>query len=147
MPLSPKDLAKLSPAPSSAALPAEIEALGDAPGGTVSLHVQGRSRAIILRGKRELILGRGVAAGNLIDLTDSGAIFLGVSRQHAAIRLFEQGCVIEDLGSVNGTWVNGNRLVPSKQYALRSGDQIRLGRLMIVFVHYAHPATDASLYS
>ena len=39
--------------------------------------------------------------------------------------------VVEDLGSVNGTFVNGNRLAPHRPEALHTGDQLQLGELLI----------------
>jgi len=47
-----------------------------------------------------------------------------VSRHHIQIRLLPTGMVIEDLGSTNGTWVNGRRLVEPR--TLDPGDQIRV---------------------
>lgn len=47
-----------------------------------------------------------------------------VSRHHAQIRLLPTGAVIEDLGSTNGTWLNGQRLAQPR--ALSPGDRIRL---------------------
>jgi pSer/pThr/pTyr-binding forkhead associated (FHA) protein len=34
-----------------------------------------------------------------------------------------------DMGSTNGTYVNGRRLVPNQTYILRDGDEIRFSRL------------------
>ena len=50
----------------------------------------------------------------------------GVSRQHAGIRNDEQGYWIEDLGSRNGTYVNGVELEGEGQ-RLRDADRIQLG--------------------
>jgi len=47
-----------------------------------------------------------------------------VSRHHLQIRLLPTGTMIEDLGSTNGTWVNGRRL--SEPRTLSQGDQIRI---------------------
>jgi len=47
-----------------------------------------------------------------------------VSRHHIQIRLLPTGTMIEDLGSTNGTWVNGRRLVEPR--TLSQGDQIRI---------------------
>ncbi len=49
----------------------------------------------------------------------------GVSRRHAVIRLTDSGLVIEDLGSSNGTFVNGERI--EKARSLSPGDEVRLG--------------------
>ena len=47
-----------------------------------------------------------------------------VSRRHLQIRLLPTGTMIEDLGSTNGTWVNGRGLVEPR--TLSPGDQIRV---------------------
>src|SRR5215472_12426354 len=50
---------------------------------------------------------------------------LGVSRRHAELRQEADGYVIVDLGSHNGTWVNGSSVKGT--YRLRPGDTIRIG--------------------
>jgi pSer/pThr/pTyr-binding forkhead associated (FHA) protein len=47
-----------------------------------------------------------------------------VSRHHVQIRLLPAGTMIEDLGSTNGTWVNGRRMVEPR--TLSPGDEIRV---------------------
>ena len=47
-----------------------------------------------------------------------------VSRRHATIRTLDDGLAIEDLGSTNGTFVNGERLTGVS--ALRDGDVIKM---------------------
>lgn len=54
----------------------------------------------------------------------------GVSRKHAVIRLTERGFVLEDLGSQNGTFVNGAR-VPT--HDLANGDEIWIGDVKVRF--------------
>lgn len=54
----------------------------------------------------------------------------GVSRKHAVIRLTERGFVLEDLGSQNGTFVNGAR-VPA--HDLANGDEIWIGDVKVRF--------------
>ncbi len=49
-----------------------------------------------------------------------------VSRRHARIAVGTDRCVLEDLGSTNGTWVNGDRLEAPRE--LVHGDRIRIGR-------------------
>lgn len=66
-----------------------------------------------------------------IDLIDDLAMECGVSREHAAIFGRGEDVMIEDLGSTNGTLVNGNRLDPYIPEILRHGDQLQLGRLLI----------------
>ncbi len=52
-----------------------------------------------------------------------------VSRQHAIIRVTESGLVIEDVGSSNGTYVNGVRITRAP---LGIGDTIQVGRTKVV---------------
>ena len=60
-----------------------------------------------------------------------------ISRAHAAIGFDGEAFFIEDLGSTNGTSVNGKReggAVKGKRaprLALNSGDEIRLGKLLL----------------
>ena len=48
-----------------------------------------------------------------------------VSRRHAELHPTEGEWILKDLGSSNGTYVNGQRVVNT--YALKLGDQIRFG--------------------
>ncbi len=53
------------------------------------------------------------------------------SNQHARIYRAEDGFYVEDLGSTNGTYVNGKRInYPTE---LRYGDRIRVGRTVLEF--------------
>ena len=53
-----------------------------------------------------------------------------ISRRHAVISFTGAGYVITDLGSANGTWVNGQRI--AQPTALRPGDNIRIGTNQLV---------------
>jgi len=96
--------------PSEAPAPAAIQGpipevllfLGDKQLGTFSL------------GKRELTIGRNPGNDILIDN-------VGVSRRHAVIKVSGDRVVAEDLGSANGTFVNGERITSCE---LRDGDEI-----------------------
>lgn len=70
------------------------------------------------------VIGR--AKGADLRLQDSA-----VSREHAAIEVRGSQTVLRDMGSDNGTWIN-NRKVKG-EHTLRSGDEIRVGRLRLVF--------------
>lgn len=54
-----------------------------------------------------------------------------VSRRHARVRFGDQGYEIEDLGSSNGTSVNGVRVTDTA--ALRVGDRVQIGRTVLLF--------------
>lgn len=55
----------------------------------------------------------------------------GVSRVHAVFERFGDSWCVRDLGSRNGTFVNGGRIVGER--ALHPGDEILLGRLRLLF--------------
>ena len=67
----------------------------------------------------------------LVDLTSLG-IDYGISRTHALIRQAGVGYQIIDLESSNGTWLENERLVPKKPYAVESGNRVRMGRLNVL---------------
>ncbi|MBT9315702.1 FHA domain-containing protein [Leptothoe spongobia] len=57
-----------------------------------------------------------------------------LSRCHAALQYSpEQGFILSDLESTNGTYVNGEKL--QRVYALRDGDRIRIGSSLFHFFH------------
>lgn len=72
-------------------------------------------------GETEVIIGREETADFVIA---SGA----VSRRHARISLQDGAYVIEDLGSSNGTFLNGAAL--TEPTSLQPGDKIRLGQMI-----------------
>lgn len=51
-----------------------------------------------------------------------------VSRIHADIRVEGDAYYIEDVGSSNGTYVNGMSLLPGNRHRLRSGDRVSMGK-------------------
>jgi pSer/pThr/pTyr-binding forkhead associated (FHA) protein len=53
------------------------------------------------------------------------------SHLHAIIERFPAGWCVTDLGSSNGTWVNGERIWAS--HRLRHGDEIRIGQTRLIF--------------
>ncbi len=70
-----------------------------------------------------LIIGRG---GVDIELTTTD-----VSRRHARISVGDRGFQLEDLGSANGTFLNGARV--SSAIPLRVGDHVQIGNTVFVF--------------
>ena len=56
------------------------------------------------------------------------------SRQHAVV-VFEKGNVlIEDLNSLNGTWVNGVRIHAGQPRQLRAGDVVQIGTVQLKLI-------------
>ncbi len=100
---------------------------------SVIIHVRDAAEPLVLNPKEETILGRvdpTTVSKVGLDLTPFGAQEKGVSRIHAAIRRGEDTLTLVDLGSVNGTLLNGQRLAPNQPRVLRDGDEIRLGKLV-----------------
>lgn len=103
----------------------------------VALVVAGHQEPVMVKGSRSIVLGRyspGEAAPT-VDLTPFDAGVLGVSRQHARIVRDRQGLTVEDLSSTNGTRVNKVQLEPRTPFALRSGDMVQLGQL-VLYVYF-----------
>ena len=69
----------------------------------------------------------GHSFGRLPDLVDHSLTVEGLSRRHFRISMDRGRTFLEDLNSTNGTFVNGERLVPYRAQQLRAGDEIRAG--------------------
>ena len=67
-----------------------------------------------------------------IDLTAYNGGLLGVSRFHAIISLINKQFHIKDMGSTNGTRINGVQIVAYRHIPFKSGDALRLGHLNIL---------------
>ncbi len=96
--------------------------------------------------QNEMVLGRSaknVAVRPEIDLAEVGGAEKGVSRLHAALSYDSAGEMIHiyDLGSANGTFINGRRLHPTERRVLRDGDELRLGRL-VLRATFRHPGNE-----
>lgn len=103
----------------------------------IAVYVEGVVDPVYTDSKAEFVIGRkvGTTSEGLLDLSPLGGYHLGLSRRHAVIRRGEHGYELLDLGSVNGTWLNDEKLAPHQYYALPSGSQLRLGRMRL-FVLY-----------
>lgn len=83
---------------------------------------------------QKLVLGRTDTSSGYapeIDLTRFDAQSLGVSRKHAIITQRARTLYLADLGSSNGTYLNGQRLAANQPRVLRDGDNIFLGNLLV----------------
>ena len=92
---------------------------------------------IALPREDQIALGRFDSATNVtpdVDLTFDDRENNVISRRHARIIVHGDGHEIEDLGSTNGTRVNGIRLQIGQQVPLRPGDRVALGYCNFVYV-------------
>jgi pSer/pThr/pTyr-binding forkhead associated (FHA) protein len=99
-----------------------------------------------------LVITQGPLAGRRIDL--EGELVIGregatltiedseLSRRHAAVRPVADGYEVEDLGSLNGTYVNGRRIDGPTR--LTGGDAIKLGQTTLELEAAGAPATVVS---
>ena len=103
----------------------------------IAVLISSSADAIKIPYKRPVILGRHAYSTSadivFIDLNDYQGYALGVSRKHAQIEKLEDQYVLMDLGSSNGTFLNGNRLSPYKPYILNHADKIMIGQLAMRF--------------
>jgi pSer/pThr/pTyr-binding forkhead associated (FHA) protein len=101
---------------------------------TISLHMVDSAQVLHLAERNEFTLGRAIEGQPIlpdVDLSPFDAFTLGVSRLHAALRIINGEVVVADLGSSNGTRVNGQKIVPHVDYPINHGDVIALGKLKI----------------
>jgi hypothetical protein len=110
---APQDRTPAPPAPTASRAPAA--------GRAVLILPDGREIGV---GDRPVVMGR--MPGCEVVLADPN-----VSRHHAEVRGSGSGWTVTDLGSTNGTKVNGVRISGSQ--SLRPGDEIRVGATSIRF--------------
>lgn len=87
-------------------------------------------------GKQVIVIGREDPVSGIfpdIDLDPHGGLEAGVGRQHAQINLQNGQLFLEDLSSVNGTALNRQRLAARQPASLQDGDEIRLGKLILIY--------------
>ena len=91
----------------------------------------------ILLTEQEAIIGREDPISSIfpdIDTTPFGGLEGGVSRKHARVYEKDGSYYIEDLNSTNYTLINKQKVDPSTSQSLAAGDEIRLGRVALLFM-------------
>jgi hypothetical protein len=104
----------------------------DAP--ALTLVVINSGRRIPLDVSDDLLIGRRDEQRGIypdIDLGLDGGYDAGVSRRHAILSHKEGTYRVEDLGSANGTFVNGKRLSPQTLATIAHGDELRCATLVL----------------
>ena len=111
----------------------EQRALGDADAAAVDALPPGSALLVVQRGpsagSRFLLDTDVVAAGRHPE----SEIFLDdvtVSRRHAEFRRTADGFSVADVGSLNGTYVNRDRI---DEVALQGGDEVQIGKYRLVY--------------
>jgi pSer/pThr/pTyr-binding forkhead associated (FHA) protein len=101
------------------------------------VEIGGEQRIIDVQLTDQINIGRSDPTQGYVadlDLTAASGRSAGVSRRHATIYLANDVLHIRDLGSANGTLVNGVRLEPQHLYRLHEGDKISVGQLDLLVV-------------
>jgi pSer/pThr/pTyr-binding forkhead associated (FHA) protein len=81
------------------------------------------------------VIGRSDSKSNYLpdlDLAAYEGLQRGVSRRHAAFVRAQGKVHVLDLNSVNGTFLNGERLLAEVPYLLNKGDKLTLGSLNLI---------------
>lgn len=106
------------------------------------IHVRCTNEIMEVEFKNECVLGRvGDKAKCEVDLTSCKAMEMGVSRRHAKLTRQHDTIMVQDLGSMNGTYLNGQKLLPYQPRVLRHEDELSLGHLAlrVSFARVARP--------
>lgn len=107
-------------------------------GERLEIRLSGGSQVIVqfdLPDVEGQILGRSDAHSSYkpdVDLAAHEARDKGVSRRHAVLVRYRGALHVIDLSSVNGTFLNGKRLLPDVPYPVNSGDQLSLANLNLI---------------
>lgn len=116
-------------------MPAQAEAPEHGQNGPmITLTIINSGRRLNVNVSEELLIGRHDSARGIvpdIDLSSDGGYEAGVSRRHAILSFVDGVFKIEDMGSANGTFVNGRQLAPSTPAQVRDGDEIACGTLVM----------------
>ncbi len=101
----------------------------------IVLEVRGTKKTIVLEREGNLVIGRTDPSTPRVtpdvDLALHDAKDKGVSRKHALLAAGDEPPVLIDLSSANGTFVNGQKLIPDHPVLLHNGDELRFGLLVM----------------
>ncbi len=127
-------LDKLVPGISSSAtqtFPPPPEDMADS---QVAIQIIDSDEIIFIQGDKDHTIGRSTEGQMVvpdIDLSSYDAYEAGVSRLHASLTISKQKLSAKDLGSANGTRLNGQKIDPHAEHSIQHGDILTLGKLKI----------------
>jgi hypothetical protein len=113
--------------------PALLETQALTPMALILMDGKGGPRAVELGPRVQTTIGR--EAGCELVIQDQR-----VSRKHAIVELVEGQHLLRDLGSSNGTFLNGLRLSAGHAFALREGDVVEIGNDRLVYARTVEAA-------
>ncbi len=96
---------------------------------------------VLISDREDVMIGRSAPDSILLPDVDLGRHSshkhqMGISRVHAMLRRDEDTLIISDVGSKNGTFINGTQLHAQEVRVLRDGDKVRLGDLELRIEFY-----------
>ena len=103
----------------------------------IHMIVNGVTGYIDMQGKQYFTIGRQdetTMTGVDLDLSDFGEDALSVSRNHARISIVNKRLYITDLGSTNGTFVNGRKIRPDRPVLIHQDQVITVGKINITIL-------------
>jgi len=99
-----------------------------------TLKLASNGQQIFSGDRSELTVGRAHKKSTPdIDLAPHGGTKAGVSRQHGRLLRENDQWYLEDLGSTNGTFLNGTKIAPHQKTAIKKGDKLRFGQIELEF--------------
>ncbi len=113
----------------------------------IEFRVVGTAFTVQAQVHEAMIIGRSDTQRGIfptVDLEPYGGRTGGVSRQHAVVIVKDNRIKIRDLGSVNGTRLNGYALSPHQDYRLRHGDELEIGQVKLQVRFAVVPTMDSS---
>lgn len=95
--------------------------------------------------ERRIVLGEvAVTAGRALS-NDLVLSYEGVSRRHAEFHPCPEGVMVVDVGSANGTFVDGRRLTPHKPHLLTDGTFCTIGPYTVSYHAPGSPSSVSAL--
>ena len=105
---------------------------------TLALNIISHDEVINIGERDEVTLGR-IGAGQPIipdiDLSPFKAYEFGVSRMHASLQVAKNLTTVTDLGSANGTRINGKKISAHTPHPIKYGDILTLGKFKIQIIY------------
>lgn len=111
----------------------------------IEFRIVGTPSTIQVRVTETMTIGRDDPESGIepdVNLTPYGAHVLGVSRKHAIIRAKNDRLTVMDMGSANGTRLNGFSLVKNQEYRLHHGDELTVGQLHLQVLFAVVPVNE-----
>lgn len=107
---------------------------------TITLNILGVDTPITFKDRRQIIVGRlNPSSHERPDVDLSGLLIdaTSISRQHLKFVFKDEKWYVEDVGSRNGTWLNGKLLMAYQRHLLRDMDEVRAGNVIMIVLTQA----------